>query len=258
MPSSNSEPGGRNISQIETLWPILRQAHDGRPDEASAAQQAILQRYRQAIVRYLMACLRSNDAVDEVFQEFALRFIRGDFRNANPERGRFRDLLKTALYHLMVDFRKRQRRGEPLLTPESPEPVAADTSVLESDREFLEAWRSDLLNRAWDALAQEEQRTGRHLYTVLHFRASNPEMRSAQMAEHLTARLGKEVSADWVRKWLHAARDKFADFVLTEVSASLREPTLEAVEQELIDVELFEYCREALDRWRTRRSQPGD
>jgi RNA polymerase sigma-70 factor (ECF subfamily) len=257
MSSSKSDAAGRHISQIETIWPVLLQAHGGRPAEVNAAQQAILQRYRPAVYRYLLACLGNPDSAEEVFQEFALRLVRGDFKNANPERGRFRDLLKSALYHLMVDHHKcRQRQGAPL-SPDAPEPAAAQESLLESDRQFLEAWRADLLNRSWVALAEEERQTGRPLYTVLHFRAGHPDLRSAQLAERLSPKLGKEVSAEWVRKWLHAARERFAELLLAEVAASLREANPDAVEQELIDLNLFEYCRAALERWREKDGGKG-
>jgi RNA polymerase sigma-70 factor (ECF subfamily) len=252
MPPSNPEGAGRHISQIETIWPVLYQAHGGSAPEANAAQQAVLQRYRPAVFRYLLVCLGSADAAEELFQEFALRFVRGDFKNANPEKGRFRDLLKTALYHLIVDYHKLRRRGPPCLSPEAPEPAASAPSLPDGDRQFLDAWRADLLNRAWDSLAEEERRTGRPLHTVLHLRASQPELRSAQMAEQLAGRLGKGVSADWVRKCLHSARDKFADLLLGEVAASLRDPTPDSVAQELIDLSLFEYCRQALERWGQR------
>jgi RNA polymerase sigma-70 factor (ECF subfamily) len=95
------------------------------------------------------------------------------------------------------------------------------------------------------------------MYTVLHFRAGNPDLRSAQMAEQLGPRLGKEVSADWVRKWLHAAREKFAELLLAEVVASLRDATPDDAEQELLDLNLFEYCRAALDRWRQSLEEEG-
>jgi RNA polymerase sigma factor (sigma-70 family) len=250
MPPANPEGAARHISQIETIWPVLYQAHGGSAPEASAAQQAVLQRYRPAVFRYLLACLGSADAAEELFQEFALRFVRGDFKNANPEKGRFRDLLKTALYHLIVDYHKLRRRRPPCLSPDAPEPAASAPSPPDSDRQFLEAWRADLLNRAWDGLAEEERRTGRPLYAVLHLRAARPELRSAQMAGQLAERLGKPVTAEWVRKWLHAGREKFADLLLAEVAASLREPTPDGVAEELIDLNLFEYCREALGRWR--------
>src|SRR5260370_565078 len=155
------------------MWHVLWETHAGTPAEVSAAQQDIVERYRDAVYRYLMACLGDPDVADEIFQEFALRFVRGDFRNANPERGRFRDLLKSALYHLMIDHHKRRQRQGPLLSPDAPEPEASRHSLLDSDRQFLEAWRADLLNRAWEGLAQEERGSGRPYYTVLHFRAGH-------------------------------------------------------------------------------------
>jgi RNA polymerase sigma-70 factor (ECF subfamily) len=255
MSRSNADSAGRHISQIETIWPVLMKAHAGSPSEVNAAQQAVLLRYHQPVYRYLLACLKDRDGADEVYQEFALRFVRGDFKNANPEKGRFRDLLKSALYHLVVDHHKRRWRAWHPLPADAPEP-AADT-MAESDRQFLDAWRADLLNKAWDGLAEDERQTARPLYTVLHFRAGHPDLRSHQIAELLGARLGKELSAEWVRKWLYTGRDRFAELLLAEVSASLRDATPDAVEQELLDLSLFEYCRSALERWRQRGGGPG-
>ena len=44
----------------------------------------LLDRYGFAIRRYLQAGLRDETAVDEVFQEFALAFVRGDTRGSRP------------------------------------------------------------------------------------------------------------------------------------------------------------------------------
>src|SRR5262249_42324166 len=57
----------------------------------------------------LRAMVRDDDAAEELTQEFAVRFLRGDFRQADPSRGRFRDLLKRALRHLAIDYWRRQR-----------------------------------------------------------------------------------------------------------------------------------------------------
>jgi RNA polymerase sigma-70 factor (ECF subfamily) len=242
----------RRISQIKTVWRLVAQAHGGAPAEVNAAQQEILERYLPAIHRYLLACLGDPDAADELCQEFSLRFVRGDFRNANPQKGRFRDLLKAALYHLIIDHHKHKQRAMPQAAVVGPEPAAEPESTLESDRQFLIAWRADLLKKSWDALLQEERRTGRPLHSMLYFRAEYPDLRSPQMAEQLSERLGKPFTADQVRQWLHLAREKFAELLLAEVSASLREPSLDAVEEELIDLDLFEYCRAAVDRLRAR------
>jgi RNA polymerase sigma-70 factor (ECF subfamily) len=255
--TSTESTGRQHISQIETIWPVVMQAHVGAPSEINAAQQVILQQYRLAVYRYLLACLGNSDSADEVWQEFSLRFVRGDFRNANPEKGRFRDLLKSALYHLIIDFHKRKQRDMPHLSPDGPEPSAQMESTYDSDRQFLKAWREEVLNRTWDLLADEERRSGRSLHTVLRFRADHPDMRSAQMAEELSPRLGKTVTADWIRKWLHEGREKFAELLLEEVARSLRDPSPDAVEEELIDLSLYEYCKPALLAWRERLRATG-
>jgi hypothetical protein len=79
----------------------------------------------------------------------------------------------------------------------------------------------------------------------------NPEMRSHQLAETLAKQLGKPISAEWVRKWMQIARNKFAAHLIYEVAGSLKEPTPNEVEQELMDLELYQYCKDMVDRWRT-------
>jgi RNA polymerase sigma-70 factor (ECF subfamily) len=258
MRGTDSSSAGRNLNQIETLWPVLMRAHDGASGEAGAAQLTILQRYRPAVYRYLRACLGDADAADEVWQDFSLRFVRGDFRNANPEKGRFRDLLKTAIYHMIIDHHKRRKRSMAHLSPDGPEPQDdAPEMPSASDLKFLEAWRNELLNRCWEALAEEERRTGRLVHTVLRCRAANQEMRSHDLAVVLTKQLNRPITADWVRKWVAIARNRFAAQMLREVAGSLKEPDVDAVEQELIDLELHTYCKEALDRWREGGSIEG-
>jgi hypothetical protein len=49
----------------------------GRPDQA--AQAEFLERYVGAIYRYSLRMLEDPDLATEACQEFALRFVRGDF-----------------------------------------------------------------------------------------------------------------------------------------------------------------------------------
>ena len=53
-----------------------------------------------------------------------------------------------------------------------------------------------------------------------------------------------------MRQTLHRAREKFADFLVQEVLQTLREPSVDQLEEELIDVDLLEFCRPALDKLR--------
>jgi RNA polymerase sigma-70 factor (ECF subfamily) len=240
----------QHLSQISTAWTMLFAAHAGGTRTVGAAQGQLLQRYSAAVYRYLVAAVRDSDIADELFQEFALRFVRGDFKRADRERGRFRDFLKTALYHLIVDHQRKQQRRHLSLTPDAPEPTAKRDSDSEVDQDFMAIWRAELLDRAWEGLAEIERQTGQPLHTVLRWRTDHPEMRSPQMAEQLAARVGKAVTAEWVRKRLFVARERFTDLLLEEVARSLESPTAEMLEQELLDLGLFEYCRAGLDRRR--------
>src|SRR5438552_1019342 len=100
-----------HLSQITTRWSLLLKAN--RPESADRSAQAeLLVRYARPVFRYLRRLVGDPDAAQDLCQEFAVRFLRGDFRHVRPERGRFRDYLKTALYRLAGDYRRRrQARG---------------------------------------------------------------------------------------------------------------------------------------------------
>jgi hypothetical protein len=85
------------LSRISTWWSLVRQAHQGPAGAANCARQQLLERYGCAVQRYLRKVLHDPDAVEEVFQEFALQLIQGDLRRVNPGRGRFRDFVKGTL-----------------------------------------------------------------------------------------------------------------------------------------------------------------
>jgi RNA polymerase sigma-70 factor (ECF subfamily) len=242
------DSSAQHLSSIETFWTVLVTAHGDSPEAAAAAQQ-LLQRYTKAVHRYLLGALRDADAADELTQEFAVRFLRGDLQRADPEKGRFRDFVKGVLFHLIADHHRKRKRQMPALPKSSVED--ANASVCGGDdREFVESWRAELLDRSWKALQKIQEETGQLFYAVLRFRAEHTEMRSPEMAERLSEQLGKPVNAAWVRQMLHRARDRFADLLLEETMHTLREPTVEQLEQELIDVGLLEYCKPALDKLR--------
>lgn len=236
------------LSHIETLWTMVRKAHQPGGDAHSVAQEKLLKRYGGAIHRYLLGAVRDSHSADELFQEFSLRFIRGDFHRADPDKGRFRDFVKTALFHLIVDHQKREKRKPRQFSDNAPEIADRTHDQAEADKAFVQSWRDELLDRAWLALAEDSQKQGQPHYQVLRFRAENPGCNSTLMAEQLSAKLGKKLTAEGVRQTLHRAREKYADLLLAEVEESLDQPTQERLEQELVDLELLSYCRSALER----------
>ena len=241
-----SEPS--RITEISTAWTLLFQAHEGPQEQVREARRQILLRYSRPVHRYLLAATRDEHAADELYQEFALRLVRGDFQRAHPDRGRFREFLKTALYHLLVDYWRAQRRRPERLDEADSVLVAQPPAAEQLDAEFVDGWREELLTRAWECLAAEERRTGQPYYTVLQLRAAEPENTAAQLAERLSAQLAKQVNEAWVRKNLQRAREKFSSLLVANVAQGLNSASPDAIADELEEVGLLELCRPALDR----------
>src|SRR5262245_698912 len=164
------------LSQISTLWSMFQQAHEGPREQSRIACEELLARYGGAVHRYLLGSLKDPDAANELAQEFALRFVRGDFRRAEAQRGRFRDYVKTALRHLIADYHRQRQHWHPPLSPDSPELAAQMESDANSDRALLASWREELLESTWKALLQ----TNPHYHAVLRLRVDQPDLSSAQ------------------------------------------------------------------------------
>jgi DNA-directed RNA polymerase specialized sigma24 family protein len=246
----DSEALNHHLSRIETHWTAVFQAHQGEAALVAEAQSALMRRYGGAVHRYLLASLRDPEAADDLSQEFALRFLRGDFRNADPGKGRFRDFLKSSIYHLMVDYH-RGRLARPRLLGENAALLSvsdADSWGPDLDRQFLDSWREQMMARAWAELDKVQERSGQPFADVLRLRVANPDLRSPQLAERVSAGLGRLVNAGWVRTNLHRAREMFVESLLGEVERSLGNPSPERLEEELSDLGLLEHCRSALYR----------
>jgi RNA polymerase sigma factor (sigma-70 family) len=236
------------LSVINTHWSLLRQAHQGAEDAADRARQELMQRYNGAIYRYLLAGVRDPEAAADLSQEFAVRFLEGRFHKADPTRGRFRDYVKTCLFHLVGDYRRRKGKEPRFMPLENNEPVAPADILPEEDQAFRESWREELLQRVWLALAQLQQTSGQPYYLVLRFRIEHPEVPSHEMADHLAVPLGKPMTAAGVRQLLHRARERFADLLLEEVRQSLGPSGRDYLEEELAELNLLKYCQSALSR----------
>ncbi len=231
-----------HLSQMTTIWTMVYQASSGKPDQVGDAVSQLMLQYAGAVHRYLLKILRDPEIAAELDQEFALRFLRGDFRNCDPSRGRFRDYVKRALQNLVNDYYRR-RRPSVSMDALFCEPVTEDCAPPQFEVEFIESWKKDLLERAWRVLLDLEKKTSLPYYTVLRLRVDYPDLRSHQLAEKLSSALGRTVTAGAFRQAVQRARSKYVNFLINEVKASLRDSTPEDVEEELGDLGLLEFCR---------------
>jgi DNA-directed RNA polymerase specialized sigma24 family protein len=238
-----------HLSAIETQWTLMFRAHQAEADAATLARHELLLRYYGAVQSYVAGIARDRAVAEELAQDFAVRFLRGDFKSVDPERGRFRDFLKAALRHLVTDHWRKKGKQFAVRNSDRAEPAAVGFDVAaDLDQPFLEGWRAELLARTWEALAEVQQTTGQPYHTVLRFKSDRPEARAAELAAELGAKLGKSFTEDGLYQLLHRARRRFAELLVEEVGRSLQTSAPDAVTEELIELGLLKYCRSAVER----------
>ena len=239
------------LSQISTLWTALARAHEGETDDDRKLLGELIERYQGSAYRYLTAATGDPDIAADLFQEFAVRFLRGDFRRASPDRGRFRDYLRAALINLVRRRPGVVRQGPSAGVDPDQLPAAIVDEPDAADETFLAHWRESLLDRAWAGLAAAEQAGGPPYHSSLRARADQPDVPSDLLAAGLTERLKPTVpfTDAGVRKLLQRGREMLTDLLVTEVAASIPTKDRERLAQELIDLGFYGYCRKALERW---------
>lgn len=251
-----------DLAQLSTHWSNIIRAREAEGDAAMAARNTLLLRYVEVVMRYLRAVLRDQNAVDHVCSNFALRVLESDrlLQNADPRRGRFRDYLKAVLQNMIADYYRQQRRERKQrenLNLEMQEPADAASPNSEEDQQFVRYWREELVKWVWHQLEQRDKKTGQRYSVLLRLQMQQPQLRSAQLAEEMSAKMDKPYTAAAVRQLLHRGREVFGELVVAEVARSLQvDPSdpegYERVEQELIDLGLlFSYCKTALERCRS-------
>ena len=238
------------LSRITTIWSQVRDAHAS--NASNAGYQKLFERYRGAAYQYLLGATRNPDVAEDLFQEFATRLCSGKFATADPDRGKFRNFLRTALINLINDYRRKHSRAG---TSSNCEDVPAREEPLdELDRLYIESLRDDLLNVTWNLVRSFEQELGQPYYTVLRSRISRPDMNSEALAAWLNEQSGgqSQYTAASIRKTLQRARAYFSDVLIEEVAQRLGTHQLAEIEQELIDLGLHAYCKEDFDRRRSK------
>jgi RNA polymerase sigma-70 factor (ECF subfamily) len=236
------------LEAISTQWSLLRLAQD-TGTAAEPARNALALRYARAIRKYLGALVGDAHDADDLAQEAVVRILRGQFAQADPDRGRFRDYLKAALRNLVRTlWTRQQRRLTRELEKELIGPAAAPDDV------WIATWREALLEQTWMALEHlQRQQPGNLAHTLLRLRADYPEDDIDHLAKRLARATGRPMRPDAVRQQLRRARLRFAELLLEELARTMERPTPEGVEIELAELGLMDYVRDFLpDDWRQR------
>jgi RNA polymerase sigma-70 factor (ECF subfamily) len=157
-----------------THWSVVRVAAGQATQEASDAMEALCRQYWFPIYGFIRRQGRSHHEAEDLTQEFIARLLDRDLiGRAQPERGRFRTFLLTALRHFltnewhrsqtarsggersavaaMLDFGSADERF-------AREPIDAE---LTPEAAFDRTWALDVIERALSLLREEYAASGR-------------------------------------------------------------------------------------------------
>jgi len=216
----------KNLDHISTQWSAV---HD---------VEHFLVRYSAAVRHYLEALLGKDGDADDVGQEFFLKVVANGFVRASPDRGRFRDYLKTAVRNAALTHLRKQQRQPDLMDVAVLQDTVASADP-DAERRWPADWRTCLLNRAWRALEVHQQRSpGNLFWTVLRLSVDHADEDSTALAARAAEIAGRPLRADAFRQQLRGARLLFAELLVKEVAQTLESPTSVDVEGELAETGL--------------------
>ncbi len=243
-PPQPPPPPPDRLSDIPSEWTeVIEIAKRPSSDpEARAKQAQLLEQYGPAIQRYLYAALHNQDDVRNVFQELAVRLAEGKFGTLDRTRGKFRRYLKTVLYRLVIDHYNRKAIEPIAMLPEELDPAAStEVRVDSAEEQAARFWRTLILNRCWLELKAYEESRGKPYYSLLDYKIKHDKVRARVIGRVLADRLGGPKDEQQVRKLLLRARRRFANLLIDAVESTLRDPTYEELEAEIIDLRLHNY-----------------
>ncbi|HMP77858.1 MAG TPA: sigma factor [Pirellulaceae bacterium] len=267
----NESDHERRLDAIVTQWSLLRLAHRDASLESQDARRRLLLKYNLAIRDYTGAILRHEADADEVAQDILVRMLQGDFANADPNKGKFRHFLKTAIRNLIRTYWSKKQRRETsqsdLMSGQDSEGTSPTTAFdylvaavtqtqsrsFASGTEVDDTWRSTLLTLTMRALEQfQSSQPGCIYHTILKLRTDFPDAESTELADRLSAVTGKPWNAAAARQQLRRARLRFAQLLVEEAANTMKQPTPMAVEEELAELGLWDLVRPFLaEDWAT-------
>lgn len=198
-----------------TLWGQLTRAKEGDPEARRVALNALFQIYWAPIYSSIrFGWNRDHDEAKDLTQAFVTDLLVREFwLQVDPSRGRFRNYLKTALKHFMLNSTRDQARqkrggGKTLvsldLITELIRPGYADRSPEEIlDRE----WVRTVLAQALEQMREDLKSQGKTAhYDVLRLYYLDPQGSDAPTYAQVAESLGLRESD--VRYYLHEAKSK--------------------------------------------------
>jgi len=216
-----------------TRWSLIDAARD-HPSQARNALEQLCRAYRPPVLAFVRHSGYAAADAEDLTQAFFLRFIeRGWYGDADPERGRFRTLLLTALRHFLIDQRHAEHAAKRDIarTVELDELSQPGATMDSPEQAFTREWVGTVIANAYARLQAEWERAGKgeqftQLSALLAERADSAELHA------LAARL--ELRPNTLAVQTHRMRQRLRQLVRLELMQTVR--SSEALEQELAEL----------------------
>lgn len=220
-----------------TRWTQLADATlDGDADGRRALDE-LCAAYRQPVVAFLASRGCRNQELDDLTQEFFLRWLRQrSWKRANRDRGRFRTFLLGAVTHMLAHHHARKSAAKRGGGAEADSLDALGESGFEVAKddvapspEFDRAWASTLVTNALADIEAEFASRGRaDAFVVLRrFLPSGGEPVSLEDAARLM-----DTNVGAVKAAVHRLRERFRELLRAAVAATVNAP--HEVDEELM------------------------
>jgi RNA polymerase sigma-70 factor (ECF subfamily) len=220
---SSPAPGGIFVT---TQWTQVLATRGDSP-EARQALSDLCAAYYTPVFVLIRRATPNEEIARDLTQEFFARLLsRAGLGRVEPERGRFRYFLLSAVKHFLADVhdeRGRLKRGGGQAhisldagTDSSPGMEVADASLPSPELEFDREWAVTLLARALDRLGCEQTGKGEQFSALKPWLTGDKQ--DASQAE-LSAALGMTEGA--LRVSLHRLRKRFRELVKEEIAGTV-------------------------------------
>ena len=236
------------IDAIPTRWSLVRHPDAAnKPETVAELRRLLVLRYASAVRRYVGAMVQDHDDADELAQDVIMRLMRGDFAGADPSKGRFRDLLKTAIRNMVRNHWDRSNRRK---TSDLNLDVVLDSNAaFEQDQEWTSTWQRSVLDHTWARMQAEDQQLAQSgksssATKLLRLRTAHPEASSEELASLLSEQLGTTIKPDNCRQMLRRARLRFAEHLVDEVRSGLDDESDDRLQEELSALNLLDWVRD--------------
>lgn len=214
-----------------THWSVIQAAQRGDPAAARAALGRIYELYHYPLYAFLRRQGRTPDEAQDLLQAFFVRMMEKEFLQAvDPQRGRFRTFLLTALKHFIINEAARgnaQKRGggQAHLSLDQAEAESRYRTeprhAVTPETLYERRWALTLLQNVEERLAGEWLSAERQAL----FRFLLPTLtRDAQAAPYaeIARQTGTTLSA--VQNAARRLRQRFGDLLRQELAAHVADP----------------------------------